>query len=106
MRAVDEYYNQLEMVEYIEKRRIFLASDDPKVIEEARKKYPQYEVIGDPEIAKVAAVSTRYTDSSLNGIMLDIDLLSKCDFLVCTFSSQVCRVAYEVTICISICTAY
>lgn len=96
MKAVDEYYNQLEMVQFVEKRRIFLASDDPKVIDEARKSYPQYEVIGDPEIAKVAAVSTRYTDSSLNGIMLDIDLLSKCDFLVCTFSSQVCRVAYEV----------
>lgn len=97
MQAVEEYYNQLEMVEYVDKRRIFLASDDPKVIDEARKSYPQYEVIGDPEIAKVAAVSTRYTDSSLNGIMLDIDLLSKCDYLVCTFSSQVCRVAYEVS---------
>lgn len=97
MRAVDDYYDQLEMVQYIEKRRIFLASDDPKVIDEARKKYPHYEVIGDPEIAKFAAVSTRYTDSSLNGILLDIDLLSKCDFLVCTFSSQVCRVAYEVS---------
>lgn len=67
MRSVDEYYDQLEMVEYIEKRRIFLASDDPKVIDEARKKYPQYDVIGDPEIAKIAAVSTRYTDTSLNG---------------------------------------
>lgn len=96
MNAVEEYYNQLEMVQSIEKRRIFLASDDPKVIEEARKKYPHYDVIGDPEIAKIAAVSTRYTDSSLNGIMLDIDLLSRCDFLVCTFSSQVCRVSYEI----------
>lgn len=61
MKVVDEYYNQLEMVQYIEKRRIFLASDDPKVIEEARTHYPHYEVIGDPEIAKAAAVSTRYT---------------------------------------------
>jgi glycoprotein 6-alpha-L-fucosyltransferase len=85
------------MVERVDKRRIYLASDDPKVIDEARRNYPQYEVIGDPEIAKHAAVSTRYTDTSLNGIMLDIDLLSKCDFLVCTFSSQVCRVAYEVS---------
>lgn len=97
MRSVDEYFNQLEMVQQVDKRRIFLASDDPKVIDEARSKYPHYDVIGDPEIAKVAAVSTRYTDSSLNGIMLDIDLLAQCDFLVCTFSSQVCRVAYEVT---------
>lgn len=97
MKSVDDYYEQLEMVEHVDRRRVYIASDDPKVIEEARQKYPQYEVIGDPEIAKVAAVSTRYTDSSLNGIMLDIDLLSKSDFLVCTFSSQVCRVAYEVS---------
>lgn len=60
MQSVDEYYNQLEMVEKIEKRRIYLASDDPKVIDEARKNYPHYEVIGDPEIAKHAAVSTRW----------------------------------------------
>jgi len=98
MKSVDDYYDQLEMVERVDKRRVYIASDDPKVIDEARRNYPKYEVIGDPEIAKVAAVSTRYTDSSLNGIMLDIDLLSKCDFLVCTFSSQVCRVAYEVSL--------
>jgi glycoprotein 6-alpha-L-fucosyltransferase len=89
MRAVDEYFDQLETVEKVDKRRVFLASDDPKVIDETRNKYPHYEVIGDPEVAKVAAVSTRYTDSSLNGILLDIHLLSKSDFLVCTFSSQV-----------------
>lgn len=97
MQHVDEYYNQLEVTQFIEKRRIFIASDDPKVIEDAKQKYPHYDVIGDQNIAKAAAVSTRYTDTSLNGIMLDIDLLSKCDFLVCTFSSQVCRVAYEVS---------
>jgi glycoprotein 6-alpha-L-fucosyltransferase len=68
MRSVDEYFDQLEMVQYVEKRRIFLASDDPKVIDEAKQKYPHYDIIGDPEIAKVAAVSTRYTDSSLNGM--------------------------------------
>lgn len=48
------------------------------------------------DVAKAAAVSTRYTDSSLNGIVLDIHLLSLSDYLVCTFSSQVCRVAYEI----------
>lgn len=96
MMAVDDYYDQVEMVEAIDKRRVFIASDDPKVIEEAKSKYPHYEVIGDPDVAKVAAVSTRYTDSSLNGIILDIHLLSLSDYLVCTFSSQVCRVAYEI----------
>lgn len=31
MTAVDDYYKQREMIEPIEKRRVFLASDDPKV---------------------------------------------------------------------------
>lgn len=44
----------------------------------------------------MAALSTRYTDSSLYGIILDIHLLSRSDYLVCTFSSQVCRVAFEI----------
>ncbi|EAA01061.5 AGAP001888-PA [Anopheles gambiae str. PEST] len=96
MTAVDDYYDQLELTEKVDKRRVFVASDDPKVIEETKTKYPHYEVIGDPNVAKMAAVSTRYTDSSLNGIILDIHLLSLSDYLVCTFSSQVCRVAYEI----------
>lgn len=67
-----------------------------QVIDETRKKYTNYEIIGDPDVAKMAALSTRYTDSSLYGIILDIHLLSRSDYLVCTFSSQVCRVAYEI----------
>lgn len=31
MKYVDEYYDQLEMVEKVEKRRVFLATDEPKV---------------------------------------------------------------------------
>lgn len=96
MAAVDEYYNQMELKTKVEKRRIYLASDDPKVINDAKTKYPHYEILGDPSVAKTAAVSTRYSDSSLNGIILDIHILSMSDYLVCTFSSQVCRVAYEI----------
>ncbi|KAL0266815.1 UNVERIFIED_CONTAM: hypothetical protein PYX00_009258 [Menopon gallinae] len=96
MKKVSDWYDQQENnnVE-IKSRRIFLATDDPKVIAEAREKYPDYEVLGDPEIAKTAAMSTRYSDNSLYGILLDVYLLSLSDHLVCTFSSQVCRAAYE-----------
>lgn len=59
MQHVEEYYTQLEMIEKVDRRRIYLASDDPRVIDEARRNYPHYEVIGDPEVAKNAAVSTR-----------------------------------------------
>ncbi|XP_037935863.1 alpha-(1,6)-fucosyltransferase [Teleopsis dalmanni] len=96
MTHVEDYFLTLEINGTIVPRRIFLASDDARVIDEARKKYPQYEIIGDSEVARLAAVSTRYTDTALNGIILDIHLLSISDFLVCTFSSQVCRVAYEI----------
>ena len=37
----------------------------------------------------------RYTPASAQGVILDIYFLSQCEFLVCTFSSQVCRLAYE-----------
>ncbi|XP_069679816.1 alpha-(1,6)-fucosyltransferase [Periplaneta americana] len=96
MAAVDEYYNLLEMKQKVDRRRVYLASDDPKVIGEAQRKYPEYDILGDPNVAKTAAVSTRYSGSSLNGIILDIHFLSLSDYLVCTFSSQVCRVAYEI----------
>ncbi|XP_072402052.1 alpha-(1,6)-fucosyltransferase [Diabrotica undecimpunctata] len=96
MAHVDEYYNGLELKQRVDKRRIYLASDDPKVFKEAQKLYPNYEIIGDPSIAKTAAVSTRYSDTSLFGIINDINMLSMSDYLVCTFSSQVCRVAYEI----------
>lgn len=66
------------------------------MIDEARQNYPKYHIIGDQDVARMAAVSTRYSDSSLNGIILDIHLLSLSDHLICTFSSQVCRVAYEI----------
>lgn len=89
MVIVDEYYNQLELTQHVDQRRVYLASDEPKVILEARKKYPNYEILGDPTIAKTAAVSSRYSDTSLKGIVLDIHLLSMSDYLVCTFSSQV-----------------
>lgn len=89
MVEVDEFYKQLELKEKVDVRRIYLASDDPKVLIEAKTKYPQYEVICDPQIAKTAGVSTRYSDTSLFGIIYDIHMLALSDFLVCTFSSQV-----------------
>ena len=45
--------------------------------------------------AKSANLNMRYSPESAKGVILDIHFLSQCDFLVCTFSSQVCRLAYE-----------
>ena len=52
--------------------------------------------MGDQAIAKSAAVSSRYNLNSLRGIISDIYMLSQSDYIVCTFSSQVCRIAYEI----------
>ena len=38
MYYVDLYYKKLELSEKIDKRRVFLATDDPSVLSEARRK--------------------------------------------------------------------
>ena len=52
-------------------------------------RYKNYEFISDNEISKSAGLNSRYSDSSLHGVVFDIQMLAECDFLVCTFSSQV-----------------
>lgn len=76
-------------------RRTFVATDDPSVLSEIKRRFPHYEVYGDEKVAKTAQLESRYTDSSLYGVIRDIRLLSLCDYIVCTFSSQVCRVGFE-----------
>ncbi|KAF7232027.1 Alpha 1 6 fucosyltransferase H [Paragonimus skrjabini miyazakii] len=76
-------------------RRVFIATDEPSVFEDARNRYPQYVIEGDPDRARSADLRSRTQSDSITGIALDIIMLSRTDFLVCTFSSQVCRVAYE-----------
>lgn len=95
MEGVEEYYKQLSLKEMVKEKRVYVATDDPQVLTEIQKNYPSYRVLGDPSIALTASVGRRYSESSLMGIITDIHFLSNCDFLVCTFSSQICRVAYE-----------
>ncbi|KAK3855023.1 hypothetical protein Pcinc_038548 [Petrolisthes cinctipes] len=96
MAHVENYYTKLQLNNPTLTKRVYLASDDPTVITEAQKKFPEYTFIGDSNIAKTASVATRYTDASLKGIIADVHFLSLTDYLVCTFSSQVCRIAYEI----------
>jgi len=96
MKYVEEWFRKQELTKPDIKRRVYVASDDPKVLGECRKKYPEFEFLGDQNVAKSAAVSSRYSDSSLRGVIQDIHMLSITDYLVCTFSSQVCRIAYEI----------
>ncbi|VDP76049.1 unnamed protein product [Echinostoma caproni] len=92
---VDDVFAEPRLQAKPTKRRVYLATDEPKLFKEASESYPDYEFIGDPERAETASVFRRSQADSVAGIALDILALSKTDFLVCTFSSQVCRVAYE-----------
>ncbi|GAU93909.1 hypothetical protein RvY_05772 [Ramazzottius varieornatus] len=96
MRKVAEYFDQLDVkMNKTQVRRVYLATDDPTVFREAREKFPDYEVIGNFKSMESAGLNKRYSDESLRGIITDINFLSHSDHLVCTFSSQVCRLAYE-----------
>ncbi|XP_071509730.1 alpha-(1,6)-fucosyltransferase-like [Diadema antillarum] len=91
----EEYYQRLERIQEVPTRRIYLATDDASLLKEAKRKFPSYVFVSDNDISKSAGLSSRYSEDSLRGVIIDIHFLSRCDFLVCTFSSQVCRVAYE-----------
>ncbi|XP_041472107.1 alpha-(1,6)-fucosyltransferase-like [Lytechinus variegatus] len=93
--AIDFYEDYERREGYIGKRRIFLATDDVGLLAEARKKYPDYMFLNDVNITGSAQKSLRSSAGSLQGIISDIHLLASSDFLVCTFSSNVCRLAYE-----------
>ncbi|VDK48081.1 unnamed protein product [Gongylonema pulchrum] len=58
-------------------RRIYVATDDPGVLQEATKTYPAYEVYGNVTISSTAKVSSRYTAESLTGVVIDIELLAR-----------------------------
>lgn len=93
---VEEHFQLLARRMQVDKKRVYLATDDPALLKEAKTKYSNYEFISDNSISWSAGLHNRYTENSLRGVILDIHFLSQADFLVCTFSSQVCRVAYEI----------
>ncbi|XP_060868925.1 alpha-(1,6)-fucosyltransferase-like isoform X2 [Metopolophium dirhodum] len=96
MYYVEQYYKQQQMNGKDLYKTIYLATDDPTLFKEAYKKYPDYHIFGDPELSKTGSVATRELDKSIMNINIDLFFLSQCNYLVCTFSSHVCRLAYEI----------
>ncbi len=71
---------------------IFLASDDPEVFNETNANYA-FEIFGEWRRS-----SGRWADASstaLEGLLEDIFTLAHSDFTVCTFSSNMCRLVFE-----------
>uniref|UniRef100_A0A1Y1MQD9 Alpha-(1,6)-fucosyltransferase n=1 Tax=Photinus pyralis TaxID=7054 RepID=A0A1Y1MQD9_PHOPY len=87
MWEVERYYNQLELKQIVTKRRIYVAADDVQVISDLTKRYPDYQVIFHTKRTE--------TSSGLLNFIIDLHILSLTDFLVCSFSSETCRLAYE-----------
>ena len=99
MAHVEAYFQQLEVKQSgtaISPKQVFIASDDPKVFTECRKKYPDYTFLGDESRAKSASMTSRFNFNSLKKTMVDIYMLSRSDYIVCTLSSNLGRLAYEI----------
>jgi glycoprotein 6-alpha-L-fucosyltransferase len=94
MEAINGFYDQLELTEKVDQRRIYLLTDEPKVIEEIRRNYSNYEVIVNEVVSKNAS-DYRHHGLSAKGVMIDVHLASLSDFLVCTLSSNIGRRIYE-----------
>ncbi|KAF5294264.1 hypothetical protein FQR65_LT10850 [Abscondita terminalis] len=95
MSKVEEYYNQIENNRNIAKRRVYIATDDINAIKEAKKKYSHYEIMYNPDVPKFPKKDFLHKNDNIFTVITDIHILSHSDYLVCTFSSNICRLAYE-----------
>lgn len=94
MEEVAEYYDQLELTEKVESRRIFLSTEEPDIIKEIVTKYPNYELLVDEDATKEShSLANRFKNSL--GILTNSRLLAQCDYFVGTFSSNTGRRSYE-----------
>jgi glycoprotein 6-alpha-L-fucosyltransferase len=85
---VKDYFEKLELSQKVNRKLVYVASDDPKVLPQFIQEYPEYSFIGNTEGAEIAS-NERGSNASLWGLLTDIYLLSETDFIVCTFSSAV-----------------
>ncbi|XP_025202627.1 LOW QUALITY PROTEIN: alpha-(1,6)-fucosyltransferase-like [Melanaphis sacchari] len=93
---VEDYYKRKKLSGKVNQKRIYLATNEPTLFDEAKRNYPEYEIVGSEDISKTATMKNQNFKKVLNGRIVDIHFLSLSDHLVCTFSSQMCRIAYEI----------
>ncbi|XP_060578059.1 alpha-(1,6)-fucosyltransferase-like [Ruditapes philippinarum] len=98
MKAADNWFNIYEQStgRAVKTRKIFLVTDEPSVVSEANQLFSNYTVINNMNATVAASKYTlRLKYSSLKDTINDIFLLSMCDYIVCTMSSNICRLAFE-----------
>lgn len=74
-------------------RTVYLASDDPSVFEDLANNYPQYRCLGEARTG--SRLILRSSSKGLQSIIYDVFRLANCDYVVCTMSSNICRLVYE-----------
>ncbi|KAK4882687.1 hypothetical protein RN001_006006 [Aquatica leii] len=94
MKKVDEYYSLIEIKSNVTKRRVYIATEDFNVITEAKTKYPHYEIFYNENIPKIPKTNPIHSNDNILDVILDIHVLVNSNFLVCTFSSNIGRLAY------------
>ena len=62
MAPVLEWFRARQLTRPGARPRVYLASDDPRVLGECRDKYPRVEFFGDQKVAESAALSSRYNE--------------------------------------------
>ncbi|CAK8676658.1 unnamed protein product [Clavelina lepadiformis] len=91
----EEQRNQLRGNVKNFKRQIYVATDASSVIPKLRSRYSKYQIVHNKVSTTYASGSKRRSDPGLEGLLTDIHILSKCDFVVCGYSSNVCRLVYH-----------
>ena len=94
---VEEYYKVLSYRQKVDVKRVYLATDTKGLLEEAQRRYPDYVFItsNSGTAQFIGEQDDRNSADAIWSILLDLYFLSKSDYLVCTFTSNVCRLAYE-----------
>ncbi len=110
---IKNFYDQMKLKGYSGEQTVFVATDDMKVLPAFRKKYPNFKFVDNKcfPFNKTYNEEERYTVNNLLHTMVDTHLLSKCDFLVCTMSSNVRNIQFlknqiEIQLIISILYSY
>ncbi|XP_055343894.1 alpha-(1,6)-fucosyltransferase-like isoform X2 [Paramacrobiotus metropolitanus] len=90
-KLADKYWDENNITS-ADQKRVYIASDDPSVIKNFRERYGKnYTVYCNANARKLK----RYSEPSLLDLLYDVHFLSKSEHLVCTFSSLICKMAYE-----------
>src|SRR5437016_5987185 len=92
---IKNYYNKLYMKGYDGPKRVFVASDGSVDLQKLSKKFPEFSFIDSncfPYKNTLSNEERTYGPLTIISTLLDVHLLSMCDYLVCTMSSNVCYV--------------